>query len=242
MDSVRMLLFILHSIHGSLLSVGELLRNSGEFMMSRYRELKICMDHILAVLRIPAERASGFIAVGEMAGALDGELVHYLLTIMNHLRDAVSLPLVESPGCHVFYCIPSLLPTIQERLLDSISVALLRTLYSYSRTGVVVTRGNVINNPNQVSELSGSALIQLALQTLARFNFKGHELVEFARASVVVYLEDEDGATRRDAALCCCRLVANFFSGVACAHFSSSRPVELEEGDAALLRRLWKSF
>lgn len=27
----------------------------------------------------------------------------------------------------------------------------------------------------------------------------------------MVYLEDEDGATRRDAALCCCKLVANSF-------------------------------
>ena len=47
------------------------------------------MNHILTVLRIPAERASGFVALGEMAGALDGELVHYLPTITSHLRDAV---------------------------------------------------------------------------------------------------------------------------------------------------------
>lgn len=47
------------------------------------------MNHILAVLRLPDERASGFIALGEMAGALDGELVHYLPTITSHLRDAV---------------------------------------------------------------------------------------------------------------------------------------------------------
>lgn len=51
--------------------------------------MQICMDHILAVLRIPAERASGFIALGEMAGALDGELVPYLPTITSHLREAV---------------------------------------------------------------------------------------------------------------------------------------------------------
>lgn len=50
---------------------------------------QICMNHILAVLGIPAERSSGFIALGEMAGALDGELVHYLPTITLHLRDAV---------------------------------------------------------------------------------------------------------------------------------------------------------
>ena len=47
------------------------------------------MEHILAVLRIPAERASGFIALGEMAGALDGQLKNYLPTIIPHLRDAV---------------------------------------------------------------------------------------------------------------------------------------------------------
>ena len=51
------------------------------------------MNHILAVLRIPAERGSGFIALGEMAGALDGELANYLPTITAHLRDAVSKPL-----------------------------------------------------------------------------------------------------------------------------------------------------
>ncbi|KAI3853415.1 hypothetical protein MKX03_017731, partial [Papaver bracteatum] len=68
--------------------------------------------------------------------------------------------------------IRSLLLTIQGRLLDTISVALSRTLYSYSRTDVIVSRGNVINNPNQVSQLSDSALVQLALQTLVRYNFK----------------------------------------------------------------------
>lgn len=47
------------------------------------------MNHILTVLRIPAERDSGFIALGEMAGALDGELFHYLPTITSHLREAV---------------------------------------------------------------------------------------------------------------------------------------------------------
>lgn len=45
------------------------------------------------VLRIPEERASGFVALGEMAGALDGELIHYLPTITTHLHDAVSLSL-----------------------------------------------------------------------------------------------------------------------------------------------------
>lgn len=44
---------------------------------------------------------------------------------------------------------------------------------------------------------------------------QGHDLLEFSRESVVVYLDDEDAGTRKDAALCCCRLVANSLSGIA---------------------------
>lgn len=292
-----------HSIHGSLLAVGELLRNTGEFMMSRYREvaeivlrylehrdrlvrlsitsllpriahflrdrfvtnyLTICMNHILTVLRTPAERASGFIALGEMAGALDGELKHYLPTITNHLRDAIAprrgRPSLEALACvgsiakamgpameshvrglldvmfsaglsptlvesleQITISIPSLLPSIQERLLDSISMVLSKSHSPQGRPAAVVGRGNVMTVPQPVSDLCGSSLVQLALQTLARFNFKGHDLLEFARESVVVYLDDEDGATRKDAALCCCRLVANSFSVMTCTQFGTSR-------------------
>ncbi|KAL2477399.1 Serine/threonine-protein kinase TOR [Forsythia ovata] len=292
-----------HSIHGSLLAVGELLRNTGEFMMSRYREvaeivlrylehrdrlvrlsitsllpriahflrdrfvtnyLTICMKHILHVLKIPAESASGFIALGEMAGALDGELINYLPTITSHLRDAIAprrgRPSLEALACvgniakamgpamepyvrslldamfsvglsftlvealeQITISIPSLLPTIQERLLECISVVLSRHHHVQSRSSVGITRANSITATLQLLELGGSAPVQLALQTLARFNFKGHDLLEFARESVVVYLEDEDGATRKDAALCCCKLVANSLSGASCAPFSSSR-------------------
>ncbi|XP_062082941.1 serine/threonine-protein kinase TOR [Humulus lupulus] len=292
-----------HSIHGSLLAVGELLRNTGEFMMSRYREvaeivlrylehrdrlvrrsitsllpriahflrdrfvtnyLTICMNHILAVLRIPAERASGFIALGEMAEALDGELVNYLPLIMTPLREAIAprrgKPLLEALACvgniakamgpamephvrglldimfsaglsstlvealdQIATSIPSLLPTIQDRLLDCISMVLSKSHYSQGRSVVGTGRGNLTNIPQQVFDPSSSALVQLALQTLACFNFKGHDLLEFARESVVVYLDDEDGAIRKDAALCCCRLVANSFSGIACTQFATSR-------------------
>ncbi|KAG6571908.1 Serine/threonine-protein kinase TOR, partial [Cucurbita argyrosperma subsp. sororia] len=293
-----------HSIHGSLLAVGELLRNTGEFMMSRYREvadivlryldhrdrlvrlsitsllpriahflrdrfvtnyLTICMNHILTVLRTPAERASGFIALGEMAGALDGELKHYLPTITHHLRDAIAprrgRPSLEALACvgsiakamgpameshvrglldvmfsaglsptlvesleQITISIPSLLPSIQERLLECISVVLSKSHSPQGRPNALVGRGNVMTLPQPVSDLCGSSLVQLALQTLARFNFKGHDLLEFARESVIVYLDDEDGATRKDAALCCCKLVANSFSVMTCTQFGTSRP------------------
>ncbi|KAM7263834.1 hypothetical protein ACFE04_001517 [Oxalis oulophora] len=291
-----------HSIHGSLLAVGELLRNTGEFMMSRYKEvadiivrylehrdrlvrlsitsllpriahflrdrfvtnyLTICMNHILAVLRIPAERASGFIALGEMAGALDGELANYLPTITPHLREAItprrgrpsslealacvgniakamgptmepyvrgllevmflaglSPTLVEALD-QITVSIPSLLPTIQDRLLDSISIVLSRSPFSQARPTATLARANVTSNAQLVPDVSDPAVVQLALQTLARFNFKGHELLEFAKDSVIKYLDDNDGGTRKDSALCCCKLVANSFSGT---QFGATRP------------------
>ncbi|KAF3328854.1 Serine/threonine-protein kinase TOR [Carex littledalei] len=282
------------SIHGSLLAVGELLRNTGEFMMSRYREvadivlkyldhkdrlvrlsitallpriahflrdrfvtnyLKICMDHILAVLRTRDERGSGFTALGEMAGALGGELVPYLPTITLYLREAIAprrgRPSHEAITCvgnfakamgpamephvrglldcmfaaglskvlvvaleQISLSIPSLLPTIQERLLDSISFVLSKAPYPPSRLSSTgsIRAGTVVNASQSSSDVNSAELVQLALHTLAHFNFKGYELLEFCRECVVVYLEDEDSTTRKDAAICCCRLVANSLS------------------------------
>ncbi|PWZ19658.1 hypothetical protein Zm00014a_018155 [Zea mays] len=290
-----------HSIHGSLLAVGELLRNTGEFMMSRYREvadivldylkhrdqlvrrsitsllpriahflrdrfvtnyLKICMDHILFVLRTPDERASGFVALGEMAGALGVELVPYLPAITSHLQDAIAprrgRPSLEAISCvgsfakamgpamepHIrsglldamFFAglsdklidalesistsIPSLLPTIQERLLDCISQALPK---SSIRPGASVGRASRSNNLQQFVDSNSPVLVQLALWTLANFNFKGHELLEFARESVILYLEDEDSSTRKAASLCCCKLVAHSLSASSASQFGSNR-------------------
>uniref|UniRef100_A0A0D9WE66 Serine/threonine-protein kinase TOR n=1 Tax=Leersia perrieri TaxID=77586 RepID=A0A0D9WE66_9ORYZ len=277
-----------HSIHGSLLAVGELLRNTGEFMMSRYREvadivlnylrhrdqlvrrsitsllpriahflrdrfvtnyLKICMDHILFVLRTPDERASGFVALGEMAGALGAELIaprrgrpsleaiscvgsfakamgsamepHIRGGLLDAMFSAgLSDKLVEALES-ISTSIPSLLPTIQERLLDCIAQALPK---SSVRPGAAVGRGSRSSSLQQFVESSGPVLVQLALGTLANFNFKGHELLEFARESVILYLEDEDCSTRKAAATCCCKLVAHSLSASSSSQFSSNRP------------------
>ncbi|PHT28180.1 Serine/threonine-protein kinase TOR [Capsicum baccatum] len=273
-------------------------RNTGEFMMSRYREvaeivlrylehryrlvrlsitsllpqiayllhdrfvtnyLMICRNHILHVLKIPAESASGFIALGELAGALDGELTNYLLTITSHLRD-VRQPSLEALACagniakamgptmephvcvlldsmfsfglsltlvealeQITESIPPLLPTIQNQLLKCILAILSRSHHSMPRQSASVSRGNITMVTPQVQKLSGSALVELALRTLARFNFEGHNLLVLARESVVVYLENDDGATRKDVALCCCKLLANSFSVISYTQFSLSR-------------------
>lgn len=68
--------------------------------------------------------------------------------------------------------IPSLLPTLQVRLLECISGVLSRHQQVQSRPSVAISRTSSTAATLQVAEPSGSALVQLALQTLARFNFK----------------------------------------------------------------------
>jgi FKBP12-rapamycin complex-associated protein len=116
--------------------------------------------------------------------------------------------------------IPSLLPTIQERLLDCISQALPK---SSTRPGASVGRASRSNSLQQLVDSTSPVLVQLALRTLANFNFKGHELLEFARESVILYLEDEDSSTRKAASLCCCKLVAHSLSASSSSQFSSNR-------------------
>ncbi|GFY83025.1 target of rapamycin [Actinidia rufa] len=54
------------------LSITSLLPRIAHFLRDRFvtKYLKICVDHILTVLKTPSERVSGFVALGEMAGAL----------------------------------------------------------------------------------------------------------------------------------------------------------------------------
>ncbi|PHT39496.1 hypothetical protein T459_35671 [Capsicum annuum] len=67
------------------------------------------------------------------------------------------------------------------------------------------------------------AILSRSHHSMPRQSASGHDLLEFARESVVVYLEDENGATRKDVALCCCKLVANYFLAISSTQFSPSR-------------------
>lgn len=72
----------------------------------------------------------------------------------------------------LFLSIPCLLPTIQNQLLECISAILSRSHHTMSRQSAALSRGHLATVTPQVPELSGSGLIQLALRTLAHFNFK----------------------------------------------------------------------
>ncbi|PHT30569.1 Serine/threonine-protein kinase TOR [Capsicum baccatum] len=144
------------SIHGSLLAVGELLRNTREFMMSRYREVVEIvlryMEHRDRLVRFSITSLLSRIA----HFLLDQFVTNYLMICMNHILHVLKIPVERASGF-------------------------------------------------------------IALREM------GHDLLEFAMESIIVYLVDEDGATRKDAALCCCKLVANSFSTISSTQFSPCR-------------------
>ncbi|KAG6916802.1 hypothetical protein DXG01_005325 [Tephrocybe rancida] len=101
--------------------------------------------------------------------------------------------------------IPSLLNTIQNRLLHLIGGILSGTPYTplgapphLVSTSTPVSRASVEATPE---------LIILALQTLGSFDFTGHVLNEFVHVNALPFLDDERPEVRRAAAVTSCRLL-----------------------------------
>ncbi|KAH9990569.1 FAT-domain-containing protein [Russula vinacea] len=106
--------------------------------------------------------------------------------------------------------IPPLLKTIQDRLLDMLSMILSDSPYKPLGAPPVLMRGNVstISRDLNASQNAGTTkspeLITLALTILGEFDFTGHVLNEFVRNCALPYLEEDHLEVRKAAALTCC--------------------------------------
>ncbi|KAG9045642.1 phosphatidylinositol kinase- protein kinase tor1, partial [Tulasnella sp. UAMH 9824] len=108
--------------------------------------------------------------------------------------------------------ITPLLKTVQERLLDLLSVIL--SGYNYKPLGApaAVVRVDLAPTPRDATLVTGTSaaktpeILTLALNTLSSFDFTGHVLNEFVRACALPYLDHDSADVRKAAALCCCKL------------------------------------
>ncbi|EME32349.1 serine/threonine-protein kinase ATR [Galdieria sulphuraria] len=115
--------------------------------------------------------------------------------------------------------IPELLPQIQERLLDSVSLILSRgspfgnepaskanMRKKYSRTSA---KDLVSMESGSLQEFNHSSiLIERALETVANFDFRGRFLSSFVRENIFDYMNSSLPSWRRLAVSACCRLLA----------------------------------
>ncbi|GJQ08825.1 hypothetical protein GpartN1_g616.t1 [Galdieria partita] len=113
--------------------------------------------------------------------------------------------------------IPELLPQIQERLLDSVSLILSRGSpfgseskanwrKKYSRSSVKDLVS--IENVNSLESNHSSILIERALETVANFDFRGRFLSSFVKENIFDYMNSNLPSWRRLAVSACCRLLA----------------------------------
>lgn len=93
---------------------------------------------------------------------------------------------------------PDLLPRVQALLLDLLSLALARRPFSPATPPATVA---ALQAALGAGELQGAALTRLALGTLGSFSWTPHHLLDFVRDHVTPYLDDNDSATRRAAAV-----------------------------------------
>ena len=108
-----------------------------------------------------------------------------------------------------FYITP-VKQTIQERLLDMISMVLcgepFRAVGS-PRPNSIGPKFAMSRDPKDPQAYEQRKdQVKLALNTLGSFDFAGYVLNEFVRDVAIKYVEDEDPETREAAALTCCQL------------------------------------
>jgi FKBP12-rapamycin complex-associated protein len=131
--------------------------------------------------------------------------MHELLTYMfaGGLTESLRQSLVD-----LSTNIPPLLATIQDRLLDMLSIILFGKPYTHPGAPPRFT----VLPGNSAKELTDNAkedeLIILALETLGTFDFKGRALHEMIRECAMTYLEDENPLIRHAAAITTSHLLA----------------------------------
>ncbi|WOO83672.1 Serine/threonine-protein kinase tor2 [Vanrija pseudolonga] len=122
--------------------------------------------------------------------------------------------------------IPPLLRTIQDRLLETLSMIL--TGHSFRPLGAPAPRGKTVEiTRDSVLQASGGGqapeTIVLALKILGNFDFSGHTLNEFVREAALPYLEHDSAEVRKEAVLASTQL---FVNDPIC-HQTSSHSIEI---------------
>ncbi|KAG2011794.1 atypical/PIKK/FRAP protein kinase [Coprinopsis cinerea AmutBmut pab1-1] len=153
-----------------------------------------------------------FQCIGMLAAAVGPnltKLLHDQLDLM--LACGLSEPLSQALAAIAKY-IPPLLKTIQDRLLQLLSMLLSGQPYRPLGAPAPLGRNEFPAPPNQLTATQmtttdkNSELITLALKTLGTFDFSGHVLNEFVRSCALPYLEDDNPQVRCAAAETCCTL------------------------------------
>ncbi|GAM22047.1 hypothetical protein SAMD00019534_052220 [Acytostelium subglobosum LB1] len=198
------------SIHGSLLTLGELLRNTGDFMFNKFKDvcetilrykehrdklvkktvitllpsmalfcpkdfvhhhLNNCMIHVLASLKNQGERSYSFIALGEIALAVGGNIKPYLEKIVVTIKAALTMK-GKQFNPEVLTCISMLSTAVGPVMIQHVN-AILTQMFTPGLTSVLIDalRDLTVSLPSLIPQIQ-KMLLSLVSQVLANKPFQ----------------------------------------------------------------------
>ncbi|KAJ7247605.1 atypical/PIKK/FRAP protein kinase [Mycena haematopus] len=171
------------------------------------------MQHIKQGLQVQKKKnveAEGpiFQCIAMLAAAVGPALTKWLHEVLDLMFNCgLSEPLRDALVA-ITTNIPPFLKSVQERLLDLLSVTLSGKHYNPVGAPLPLCKPeSEASTANEVVQTDKNPeLVKLALNTLGSFDFSGHVLNEFVRSCALPYLEEDNAEIRRAAAVTCCRL------------------------------------
>eukprot|EP01132_Coremiostelium_polycephalum_P002833 gene2833-3519_t len=223
--------FVLHYFNTCMTHLLTLLRNQieraatflaiGEISVSVGTSIKPYLESIVVLIK------SSFTTKGKqfcpevlncismLAIAVGPSMMPHMLVILPQMfQVGLSQTLIDSLKDLTIHH-PSLIPLIQQKLLNLLSQVLANKPFSEPgapspyRKSAVPFQG--VPLPHHLGHFNSDtyepATITLALKTLGSFDFSKHNLLEFVRECVVNYLDDDITEIRRESAITCSQLM-----------------------------------
>ncbi|CAK7232972.1 phosphatidylinositol kinase-related protein kinase tor1 [Sporothrix eucalyptigena] len=156
-----------------------------------------------------------FDCISRLAVAVGQTLTKYMEALLDPIFACDMTPKLTQALVDIAFYVPAVRTTIQERLLNMISLVLSGEPYKHlgapSTQGASALLAPTTTTTKDAGKDSAAieqhkAEVKLALNTLGCFDFSGHVLNEFVRDVAMRYVEDDDPETREAASLTCCQL------------------------------------
>ncbi|KAJ3030013.1 UNVERIFIED_CONTAM: phosphatidylinositol kinase- protein kinase tor1, partial [Siphonaria sp. JEL0065] len=167
---------------------------------------RVVREYLIRARNRPEAAIAVFQCLSMLAVAIEDQLENRILGILNLIFASGLSEQLKQTLCDISEKIPKLLPTIQERFLNMLSMILCGEPYRHPGAPGRLLAASF--KDVQTSENKSIDTIILALNCLGSFNFSGMMLQEMIRSCAVTYLDDEHPGIRKAAAVTCCQLLA----------------------------------
>lgn len=151
-----------------------------------------------------------FDCISRLAVAVGQTLSKYMEALLDPIFACELTPKLTQALVDMAFYIPPVKATIQERLLDMLSMVLCGEPFKPLGAPTPNTLSSVPIIPKDGKDPHAyehrKTEIKLALNTLGSFDFSGHVLNEFVRDVAIKYVDDDNPQIREAAALTCCQL------------------------------------